>query len=229
MARGFLTGVVHGGLLGVVVLAALSLALPQPEPHGAPAAPPIPQDAPVPDPAPSAGSKPAVQPTPAAPPLVPDPSAGTGPAAGALDLPVGSEFARGADVAPILPLAAPASPRPRMSGPVVVSTPLVEPAPSPNTADNTRPEAAAPDRMPAQAMPSAGEAAPALELPAPAVPDARHLPTQAPQMAADAVQDSLPVRISDDAPAADVPTLLAPSLDLSLPPDLTDLRRLERN
>lgn len=149
-------------------------------------------------------------------------------ASGAVDvgLPVGSEFGRGGDVAPRLPAPNAASPRPA-TDPVAVPLPADEPAPATATQQNARPEALAVDRLPGQPKPAADGASPALRLPdagrdaAPAADRAAPLPP------ADA--DASP-RLAPDAPdAGAAPALPAPALDLSLPPDLTDLRRLERN
>ena len=52
----------------------------------------------------------------------------------------------------------------------------------------------------------------------------------APQPAIRAAQDGLPrIAPSDDVPMDRAPAMPAPALDLSLPPDLTDLRRMERD
>ncbi|MFD1481816.1 hypothetical protein [Paracoccus nototheniae] len=279
MAGGFLKGLVHGGLLGVVALAGLSLLVPLPgaqdrdggaEPEvsaavSVPAAADPTPAAPAPGPEPVA-AKPAA-PEPAAPepaareasppaqapaPAV-DLSGGAAPDTGAVGLPVGSEFGRGGDIAPRLPAPQSASPR-TLDDPVAVPAPASEPAPVALTADMIRPETLADDRMPAQALPQDGGTAPGLTVPQTApefgaglqAPRAASVPDQGPGQDAaplilpahddatpgdDATPTDTPEAEANVPPAdgAPVPGLPSPSLDLSLPPDLTDLRRLERN
>lgn len=199
MARGILTGVVHGALLSVVALAGLSLLAP------------LPRDANQP-----------------APMAVPDRDATP---SGQMDLPVGSEFGRAGDLAPQAPAPIRTDDSDRMPEPVAVPLPRAEPAPTPVTDDNIRPETLAGDRMPAQAQPAPFDPAPGLQLPGAAAdaPMARNLPGLAP----DAPQDSLPELSASSAATDDAmdpaPPLPSPGLDLSLPPDLTDLRKMERN
>ncbi|WP_410219003.1 hypothetical protein [Paracoccus sp. (in: a-proteobacteria)] len=213
MAREFLTGTLHGGLLGVAALAGLSLLLPVGQevshPVAVAPAPVVPQAAPAERPAMPAG-----------------------PEAGSVGLPVGSEFGRGGDLAPRLPEPANAAPRPGSEGPAAVPAPAAESAPAAMAGDTARPELLVEDRMTAPSEPEAGEDAPGLALPdaSAAAPAARDVPQAPAALAPDAGQDALPEVAPE--PASDVPaapSLPAPGLDLSLPPDLTDLRQLERN
>lgn len=256
MARGFWTGLLHGGVLSVGTLLLLSLMVPLPGIEGPETVPAAVGDAPEPE---------------VAEPVAGDVPAGGGdvaPAAAALDLPVGSEFARGGDVAPNLPepLAAPAARLDQSEAPAVTA-PAAEPAPVTVTGDARRPETADQDG-PGLAQPDAGESAPVLDRPeAMPAPDLQ----QAPQMVGQGGQDSAPGRPDvpvaeepvqvapveveteteepteesmvelraepepEPAPApipaeqAPAPVLPAPAPDLSLPPDLTDLRSMERN
>lgn len=274
MAGGFLKGLMHGGLLGVVALAGLSMLLPLPgaqdrdggaEPKvsaaaSVPAAADPTPAAPAPGPESVAPERTAPEPAalePAASAQDPAPAVdlpgGAAPDADAVGLPVGSEFGRGGDVAPRLPAPQSASPR-ALGDPVAVPAPAAEPAPVALTADKVRPETLADDRMPAQTLPQDGGAAPGLTLPQTAPGSAAGsdalravpLPDQGPG------QDAAPLILpatDDETPGGDVtptnapeadadapppdappaPGLPSPALDLSLPPDLTDLRRLERN
>lgn len=199
MARGILTGAVHGALLGAAALVGLSLLAPLPQPQDAS-------------------------------PMVATPDEGATPS-GRMDLPVGSEFGRAGDVAPRAPTPIRAGESQRQSEPVAVTAPVAEPAPRPVTDDNARPDTLAGDSMPAQSQPAPFDAAPGLQLPGGAAdaPMTRSLPGLAP----DAPQDSLP-QLADSPDAQDAqpdpaPEMPAPGLDLSLPPDLTDLRKMERN
>ncbi|MDN5568978.1 MAG: hypothetical protein L0G27_09605 [Paracoccus sp. (in: a-proteobacteria)] len=199
MARGILTGVVHGALLSVVALAGLSLLAPLPRDRD--------RSQPV---------------------IVPDRDATP---SGQMDLPVGSEFGRAGDLAPQAPAPIRSDDSNRVAEPVAVPAPRAEPAPTPVTDDNARPETLAGDRMPAQTQPAPLDPAPDLQLPGAAgdAPMARNLPGLAP----DAPQDSLPQLSNGTAATEDAmdpaPRLPSPGLDLSLPPDLTDLRKMERN
>lgn len=215
MAGGFWTGLTHGGLAGAGLLAVLALALPLPDEGAArrgdaPAAPLAAADT-APDIADS------VQPSPPA-----DGSAR--PRVGAVDLPVGSEFARGGDIAPVLP--APLSQSPARQGQAeapAVSAPAAEPAPVAVTTDAIRPDA---DRRGAPATPPAPDPVEGVDLFRPGS-------TQRPAfMQADhpgsAEADELPasgpiVSRPIDQPPAPGPTA-APIFDLSLPPALSDLR-----
>lgn len=180
MARGFLAGVLLGGLAGAGALAALSL-------------------------------------------LTPLPRGGVAPLS--VGLPVGSEFGRGGDLAPRLP--APNAAGPRVdSRPAAVPAPAGEPAPAAVTQGSARPEALADDRIPAQDPPPATDDAPGLTLPQ-AAPRTQ---LRAPQPVTGPARDDTPLIAPDSAAAPEArPAMPAPALDLSLPPDLTDLRRLERN
>ncbi|MGR3655822.1 hypothetical protein [Paracoccus sp. (in: a-proteobacteria)] len=329
MARGFWTGLLHGGVVSAAGLVALSLALPLPGTAPPATNPPetagsVPQDGAA-KPAQATGDGPASAdavsaepasreaetresgaraseadgsgqartPTPpddagpteraSATPAPDRPQAEGAPSAGAVDLPVGSEFGRGGDLAPQMPapLAVPGS-RMRQSEAPAVAAPAAEPAPVALTGDNRRPQTE-PARGPALASPEddAGDA-PDLTRPdaisapaAPAVPrmagagaqdEAPARPTAsqgdaartAPARPADetapdaaavtpaATAESVPQPANVDPAAAGsrsdaadpavsggsdavAPSMPQPSLDLSLPPDLSDLRSLERD
>ena len=152
MARGFWTGLLHGGVLSAAALAVLAILVPvsappvtepeSPDPAAAvdagPPADPAPTDpAPVPT---SAASQPEFAADPA-PPAATDRPGSERPEAPSVDLPVGSEFARGGDIPPQLP--APLSRLPDRMGQAdapAVSAPAAEPAPVAVTADDARPE-----------------------------------------------------------------------------------------
>lgn len=204
MARGFLTGLVHGGLLSAAVLAAAALLMPPPTLKAV-------------DPAAVVVKEP--EPVPATPSSRPD----------AVEMPLGSEFGRGVDEAPVLPEPGTAMERDSRA-PAAVPAPEVEAAPIARAKDNIRPETALDARMPAQAQPAPGDVAPTLDTPAEPATLSRSQSPGVPALAAEVPQDDLPaVTWSEDGPPAVVPSLPSPSLDLSLPPDLTDLRRMERN
>ncbi|WP_347138534.1 hypothetical protein [Paracoccus sp. SSK6] len=220
MARGFWTGLLHGGVVSVLAVAALSLAAPLPQPD--PALPPAPAVVPV-----------APQPAPA---LAPVPQPGDAPQAGAVDLPVGSEFGRGGDVAPRLPVPL-ATDRPDQAEAPAVMAPTSEPAPVALTAADPRPQPAGDGGGPVQGAPSAGEDAPRLDRPAAlpqptalAAPDraAADAPDAAPAVPA---EEPAPIPPATAQPEQQIPTpgLPAPVLDLSLPPDLSDLQGLTRD
>lgn len=143
-----------------------------------------------------------------------------------VDLPVGSEFGRGGDLAPTLPAPNAAGPR-APTRPVAVPLPASEPAPVTVTGDTARPEMLADERMPTPSLPATTDATPDVTRPAttPATPM-----IAIPQPHPGAGQDA-PPRIAPEAaaPSDTTPAMPAPALDLSLPPDLTDLRRLEGN
>lgn len=184
MARGFWTGLLHGGAVSIAALAALSLAAPVPQ-------------------------------------------AERDPVAEAVDLPVGSEFGRGGDVVPRVP--APLAPgRPDGAEAPAVAAPASEPAPVAVTAAEPRPRPAGEGDGPVQGAPAAGEDAPRLDrpaaLPQPAAPAA---PGRTVADAPDAVPSIPPDRPAAPPPAT--PALSAPALDLSLPPDLSDLQGLSRD
>ncbi|MFC0202317.1 hypothetical protein [Paracoccus rhizosphaerae] len=143
-----------------------------------------------------------------------------------LDLPAGSEFGRGGDLPPVLPEQGGAAERAVPAGPL--TAPAQEAAAFPPV-QPARPETQADGRGPLQ--PDAGEGTPALTLPAPPTADMpRTTPATLAQPEADAERDALPQIAPEAAGSPDTaPRLPSPALDLSLPPDLTDLRRLERN
>jgi hypothetical protein len=205
MARGFWTGLLHGGVISIAAMAALSLAAPLSQPEAEPVVEPTPQAAPA-EPAPA-------------------PQASDAPQAGSVDLPVGSEFGRGGDAAPRLPAPLTAE-RPVQAEAPAVMAPTSEPAPVAVTAAEPRPQPAGEQDGPVQADPDAGEDAPQLDRPAvlaqPSLPAA---PDRA--MAADA-PDAAPA-MPLDLPGNATPGLAVPTLDLSLPPDLSDLQGLPRD
>lgn len=270
MARGFWTGLLHGGVLsaGALILLALVLPLPveqgagilpdpQPESVETSALPVVPEAqpdtvmpaAPTLDEA-AGADQPAAQEMAEKPDVAIEPKEEGAPAATALDLPVGSEFARGGDVAPRLPepLATP-SPRLDQSEAPAVTAPAAEPAPITVTGDARRPEAATAGDGPGLTPPEIEEIAPVPHVsPASQSPVSR----QAPQMAGEAGQDNIPELSAvlpdqgeadqgisgqaaepvtsvgqTDAPQS-VPALSIPAPNLSLPPDLTDLRGIAR-
>lgn len=205
MARGFWTGLLHGGVISIAAVAVLSLAAPLPRPEAEPAVEPTPQAVPV-------------EPRPA-------PQAGDAPQAGSVDLPLGSEFGRGGDAAPRLPAPLTAE-RPVPAEAPAVMAPASEPAPVAVTAAEPRPQPAGEQDGPVQAAPDTGEDAPQLDRPAvlaqPSLPAA---PDRA--MAADA-PDAAPA-MPLDLPGRATPGPAVPTLDLSLPPDLSDLQGLPRD
>lgn len=181
-----------------------------------------------------------------------DPAAA--PAAAPVELPIGSEFGRGGDVAPMLPapLATP-SPLTAQAEPPAVSRPADEPAPIALTGPDPRPRADLPATRtltPQDAGAGASDLAPVADDAAPArgaVPD-RLGPADrdaAPDLQAgsDAVPDngdrsgdstlpSAPPAGPSSGPQATTPALpdpelRRPSLDLSIPPALSQLPGME--
>lgn len=281
MARGFWTGVVHGGLLCVASLAVLSLLAPGPQGTvpGGPAVAPgagssedvAAADSPT---APQvATADPAVTPPTAATPQDSVPGATeTGeteqatdrPRGLEVDLPVGSEFGRGGDIAPLRPAPlAVIDDRMGQSEAPAVSAPAAEPSPVALTAPTERPRAEAPGEDLRLSAPEQSDAAPQFDRPGTLSSPDR---PQAPQMAGLGAPDRLPAtppaeavlatpseaapdrdEKADGAPArpaapgvtrpapvatpqpAIAPRLPSPSLDLSTPPDLSDLRGLAGN
>lgn len=244
MARGFWTGFLHGGLVGVTALAALLLAVPLPQPDAeagaqpaqatvlpvapdTPATAEVPEDSPVPQSgeAEEAVAAPPPAGTPQADVPVADPPPADAPVAGAVDLPVGSEFGRGGDLAPSLP-ASLASDRPAVAEAPAVMAPTSEPAPVAITMPDPRPQPAGDQDGPVQGAPIAGEDAPQLDRPATlARPGLPLLPGRAAAEGPDAV----PLMPLDLPGTPSAPGLPAPVLDLSLPPDLSDLQGLSRD
>lgn len=253
MARGFWKGLLHGGALGVVALAALSLAAPLPEPPQpyvdlseppAPESQPEPQSQPeaVPDapaevavvtPVPVTVPK---EPAPAPVAQPPAPEANTGPDATTVDLPVGSEFGR-ADVAPVLPGPLTVPEGRSVSDAPAVSAPAAEPSPVAVTAADPRPDAqVGTNNGPDRPQPAEGEVAPTLDLPAmQAAPDIASLPGMDAAGQAD-LSPLLPAMAQEPAPQAPVeqaPVVMparpdggpdgASAPDLTLPPSLSDL------
>lgn len=269
MARGFWTGVVHGGLLSAAALAGLSLLAPAPWRNQTAPAPEAQSEA---APAIAATPEPAVTP-PADQAVPPDQSSSAetmpaetsdAPLAAAVDLPVGSEFGRGGDVAPRLPapLAVPASRMDQTEAPAV-SAPAAEPAPVAITGPVERPEARMPGgNLTPTPMPE-GEAAPDFARPsvldAPSlvtapdmagasdpdqIPEARPVAADQPGIAPEPAPEIGPETDSAAAPepatqvpaagSAPVPVTATPARpssapDLSTPPDLSELRGLNRS
>ncbi|MDQ1899277.1 hypothetical protein RAH32_02310 [Paracoccus sp. WLY502] len=223
MARGFWTGLLHGGVVGIAALAVLSLAAPVPQPE-----PATPQPAELQSAEPQQVEPQPIEPQPAEPqppePRRSEPQPDDAPQAGEVDLPVGSEFGRGGDAAPRLP-APLVSERPALSETPAVIAPPSEPAPPAVTEAEPRPQPTGEQDGPVQAAPDAGENAPQLERPALlAQPSLPAVPGRAMADAPDAAP-AMPL----DLPGAAAPDLPAPTLDLSLPPDLTDLQGLSRD
>ena len=157
----------------------------------------------------------------------PLPQGETDPVAEAVALPVGSEFGRGGDVAPRPP--APLAPgRPDQAEAPAVAAPPSEPAPVAITAAEPRPKPADEGDGPVQGAPAVGEDAPRLDRPA-ALPQPTALaaPGRTVADAPDAAPSIPPDQPAGQAPAT--PGLPAPALDLSLPPDLSDLQGLSRD
>ncbi|SNT71664.1 hypothetical protein [Paracoccus seriniphilus] len=250
MARGFWTGLGHGAALSAGLLAVMSVVIPMSDENNTNETPA--GIASRPDEAADSADANAARPAPsetAAPP------AADAPLAGAVDLPVGSEFGRGDDIAPRqpAPLAAPSA----RSGPrdaPAVAAPAAEPAPVAITGDNERPQTQDDPRQPAQITASGSSEGP--ELTRPAALDSPVL-NVAPQMAISAEQDQTPETrfVFEERPAPEepkpvaaataprqpaaspavedgaerAPAMPSPGLDLSLPPDLSDLRSLGRD
>lgn len=212
MARGFWTGLFHGGVVGIAALAALSLAAPLPQPEPAPAAEPAPEPRPV-----------EPRPNPVKPQSARQP--GDTPQAGAVDLPVGSEFGRGGDLAPSLP-APLTQDRPAQAEAPAVMAPTSEPVPVAVTIPDPRPQPAGEQDGPVQTAPAAGEDAPDLARPAAL---AQPVASAAPRRAMADGPDAAPAMPLDLPGANPAPGLPAPALDLSLPPDLSDLQGLSRD
>ena len=236
MAGGFWTGLVHGGIVSLLAMAALSLAVPLPR-DGGPA-----QDTPAaavqPPAAPPAGDRPPApaQDAPAArngPPSDPAPSrpASDPPAAAAVDLPVGSEFGRGGDAVPVVPEPLAAG-RPDPAQPAAVIAPDAEPAPLAAPPADRRPEPDPDGGGPVQIAPDLAEDPPQVEPAAPAAPS-RPPALEAPGRAAADAPDAAPALPADLLPAprdrtpppSEIPSEI-PAPDLSLPPDLSDLQGL---
>lgn len=171
------------------------------------------------------------------------------PQATAIDLPVGSDFGRGGDASPQLPAPLASSPSER-SEPSAVSAPASEPAPVAVTGAELPPEAVVPGSELSQSETPETEEGLGFGLPssqsAPDAPEAPgkvrasgqdSLPASAPAetIAAQPPEEELRPANSSDASVAEseqettVPDLPSPALDLSTPPDLSDLRALQRD
>lgn len=220
MAGSFWSGLLQGSVICVVALAGLSLVTPRPQDVSRPepvAAPP-PQDQ------------------------------GDRPAASAIDLPAGSEFGRGGDLPPQSPrpLATPADRLDQTEAPAV-APPEAEPAPLAVSDPVSRPHAddgIGADQGPAQPAIATGEAQADFDRPAatvaPAMPDGPSAPRAADR---DVLPGTYPVAapVTSATPIAPLPAsplpvapgqtpgLPRPALDLSTPPDLSDLKELDRN
>lgn len=175
------------------------------------------------------------------------------PQAMTVELPAGSEFGRGSDTTPRRPAALPTH------APVVRPSPLAATAPADEAVSarelpaELRPDSGMPaqselpesETMPefdlpgAQPVPTGGEA-PALvgleapdSLPATAIPQLAEPQITEQKQLSGQEQDSDAVEQDaggqEAAQASPTPVLPAPSLDLSMPPDLSELRALERD
>ncbi|MBU2958704.1 hypothetical protein Q4511_02055 [Paracoccus sp. 1_MG-2023] len=204
MAKGFWKGAFHGGMIGVAGLVVLSLIAPQSR-----------QEPPARNETTPEAALPAAE----APPPERQPDQ---PLADAVDLPVGSEFGRGGDVTPNLP--SPVAETARQSEPMAVRAPVAEPAPVRAPVDNARPQTAADPITPVQQGPAASEDAPSLAVPA--APQVMRTDTAAIRPEPGAAPDGLPDR--PQAGDTQPPALPQPALDLSLPPDLSDLPGMEQ-
>lgn len=258
MAKGTGTGLIHGGLAGAAALLALSLAVPLPE---APVAEVDQAEVAAPEVSPETVPAEVAAAEPVAPEAVASPEPAEAPApepvaspqAETLDLPFGSEFARGPDLAPPAPSIpdAPAGLGGLTEAPAVAA-PTAEPEPVASAAPLQLPDPTAEDApaiggllvphaetavqvigmqpMTAPELPGApaGLAAPATDESGP--DDSPVLAAPAPELAEP--EPVAPAPEPEPTPASETPTPAqpqAPSLDLSTPPDLTDLRALERN
>lgn len=220
MAGGFWSGLLHGSVICVVALAGLSLMAPrtavvsQPDSRvEKPASPPPPQDRP------------------------------DRPAASDIDLPAGSEFGRAGDLPPQSPqpLIAPAGRLDQTEAPAV-TPPEAEPAPLAVNDPVARPHAddgIGADQGPTQPAVAQGEARADFTRPSASLAPAAQDGPAAPSFAApDVLPDTYPVASpaaepepTDVLPIApsQTPGLSRPALDLSTPPDLSDLKELDRN
>lgn len=248
MARGFWTGLVHGGIVSVLAVAALSLAVPLPREAGpaqdTPAAAALPPAVPDEDRPAARGAArgeaiPPAQNRPAAEARQPSDSAPSRPepeppAAAAVDLPVGSEFGRGGDAVPVVPEPL-VSGRPDPAQPPAVIAPESEPAPVAATPSDRRPDPAPNGNGPVQVAPDLAEDLPQIRpaaSAAPSRPSALTAPGRAAPEAPDAAPalpaDLLPAPRDPSPPEPETPTA-APAPDLSLPPDLSDLQGLSND
>ncbi|RMC32411.1 hypothetical protein [Paracoccus alkanivorans] len=171
------------------------------------------------------------------------------PQATAIDLPVGSDFGRGGDASPQLPAPLASSPSER-SEPSAVSAPASEPAPVAVTGAELPPEAVVPGSELSQSETPETEEGLGFDLPssqsAPAAPEAPgkvrasgqdSLPASTPVEAIAAQPPEEEVRpanssgpsVAESEQETTVPDLPSPALDLSTPPDLSDLRALQRD
>jgi len=137
----------------------------------------------------------------------------------AVNLPIGSEFGRSEDISPRLPEMGTAAPRPAAIDPVIAPAPQTETAPVAVTDNNTPPDALVADQLPGQPVPESAMTSPEVMLPQDGVQTV--MPDIAPQLAVSGA-DALPSALGTPENA---PILGAPALDLSLPPDLSNLRQ----
>lgn len=241
MAGGFFRGMIHGAAAAAVLIVAGSLVLPLPEtaPETAPEVGPetAPETAPEVTPEALFDTRPVAPDTPE---TLSEETPSAGPALGDLDLPVGSEFGRSGDLPPRLP--APVSGTAALPAPApAIAPPASETAPVAATGGTEPPETAPDPEAPSRGQPLPSADSPALDLPAAEGAPPPDRPA-APQSSLRAPRDEPPVAPTPADPAPDpaaaaeaprepvaIPRLHAPALDLSLPPDLSDLRRLERD
>lgn len=170
-----------------------------------------------------------------------------GPQAATVDLPVGSEFGRGGDVVPHMPAPMVSDTQSRQTDAPAVSAPVEEPAPVAITDPGTQPATDLPDTsltgtqepqqiedMPKTDLPIVLEVPRVMEAPemiGGAEPD--HVPTVVPTVAGEGEQIIpkevivTPVEREEPDSSSVSPSLPNPGLDLSMPPDLSDLRVLE--
>ncbi|RJE83772.1 hypothetical protein [Paracoccus onubensis] len=173
---------------------------------------------------------------------------GGAPRAATVELPSGSEFGRGSDAAPQTPAALPPHARRGRPSPLAATAPADEPATARELPADLQPDAG----TPAQSELPEPEAAPEFGLPeAQTAPSGGEAPGLAGLEAPDSLPETAPPQLAEpqieeqDGPADQdqssdmagqdagqenaTPVLPAPSLDLSTPPDLSELRALERD
>lgn len=167
-----------------------------------------------------------------------------GPEAATMDLPVGSEFGRGGDVVPHMPAPMESDTQSRHTDAPAVSAPTAEPAPVAITDPGAQPATGAPDAKLTETQEPQSEDAPepdlSVSLEAPDVMKAPQMigsaePDEAPaigaanagegdEVDAPALPEVVPVEKGESQDVADPPALPSPVIDLSTPPDLSDLR-----
>lgn len=257
MARSFWTGLLHGTVVGAFGLTALSLLAPlsegtvepQPMTNGSDLHPDPPSGE-VPQPQSMSGNDATPDPSPTQPVAkgITEEPERNAPQAAAIDLPEGSDFGRGHEVAPVLPAQIESLSRQGLSEPPAVAVPTAEPEPITATGADMRPDIVMPkdDFDHSVLSPSEGEEAPDINLPEPRITPQTGA---APGMSEAASQDRLPVLVPEDTgegaraepsengresqsfgdgSADSAPDMPAPGPDLSIPPDLSELRSMQR-